>query len=236
VTKSVLAVLLFALSTPLLNANAAADDDGDKSYDQSCPVAWFSQPYYKADGTLVDDPALLGRSMDEEFGSGARAITHCLRHRTHAKVLIAINGAHPSNKNGVTELNKARFLSNIEYLRENYEHVHGMKIGKDVDIVVVASNSGALLMTTEHPAWMRDAGPGDPPCSAKPVPGKTCTNPFRAKVERGLQLGIRFYVCQMASRTLGINMSNKIPGVGFVPGGHIAVADFPLDGYALIDL
>ena len=31
-------------------------------------------------------------------------------------------------------------------------------------------------------------------------------------------------------------VANKIPGVKFVPGGHIAVADFQMDGYALIDL
>jgi hypothetical protein len=30
-------------------------------------------------------------------------------------------------------------------------------------------------------------------------------------------------------------MSNKIEGVRFVPGGRIAVADFQMQGYALIE-
>jgi intracellular sulfur oxidation DsrE/DsrF family protein len=82
----------------------------------------------------------------------------------------------------------------------------------------------------------REDGGTDADCPMKPVPGKTCSNPFRHLVERGMEIGIKFYVCQMASRVLGITMNNKIPGVMFVPGGHIAVADFQMDGYALIDL
>jgi hypothetical protein len=31
-------------------------------------------------------------------------------------------------------------------------------------------------------------------------------------------------------------MSNMIPGIQFVPGGHITVADFQMMGYALISL
>ncbi|MFO8024678.1 DsrE family protein [Thiohalophilus sp.] len=47
---------------------------------------------------------------------------------------------------------------------------------------------------------------------------------------------VKFYLCQMASQMPGIKKANKIDGVTFVPGGHIAVADFQMDGYALIDL
>lgn len=214
----------------LMSGMAFAHDD------PPCPVGDFNQPYVMANGTLIDDPDILNQGMDEEFGDGSRAITHCLKHRQHAKVLVAINGAHPTNKNGVTETGKARFLSNIEYLRENYEDVHGMKIGEDVKVIAVASESGTLLMTTHHPAWMRDAGEGEPPCPMYPVPGKTCSNPFRQLVERAQQIGVKFYLCQMASRVLGIKKAYKIEGVSFVPGGRIAVADFQLDGYALIDL
>lgn len=203
---------------------------------QECPVGDFNQPYVMANGNLIDDPNVLNLTMDEEFGAGTQAITHCLSHRKKAKVVVAINGAHPTNKNGVTETDKARFLSNIEYMRENYEDVHGMKIGEDVKVIAVASNSGALLMTTHHPAWMRDAAEGDPACPMKPVAGKTCSNPFRPLVERAQQIGVKFYLCQMASRVLGIKKAYKIDGVQFVPGGHIAVADFQMDGYSLIDL
>jgi len=201
-----------------------------------CPVGDYNQPYTMANGSVVDDPNVLNLSMDGEFGEGTQAITHCLENRDDAKVVVAINGAHPANKNGVTQTDKARFLSNIEYMRENYEDVHGMKIGEDVDVIAVASSHGALLMTTHHPAWMRPAGETDPACPMKPIEGKTCSNPFRPLVERAQAIGVKFYLCQMASRVLGIKKANKIPGVTFVPGGHIAVADFQIEGYALIDL
>lgn len=223
------ALIIMAL---LLAGNMAIADDDN----QECPVGDFNQPYEMANGTVVDDPNILNLSMDEEFGAGTQAITRCLRNRENTRVLVAINGAHPSDKNGVTQTDKARFLSNIEYMRENYEDVHGMKIGKDIKVVAVASTSGALLMTTHHPAWMRTAGEGDPACPMKPLAGKTCSNPFRHLVERAQAIGVKFYVCQMASRVLGIKKGNKIDGVDFVPGGHIAVADFQMDGYALIDL
>ncbi|MGD8796420.1 MAG: DsrE family protein [Thiohalophilus sp.] len=212
---------------------AAADQDHHPRNNYSCPDDYFGQTYIMANGTVVENP---DKTIDQEFGAGAEVITHCLSHRKHAKVLVAINGAHPMDKNGIAQTQKARFLSNIEYMRENYEVVHDMKIGEDVKVVAVASNSGALLMTTYHPAWMRDSDDGSTDCPMKPVPGKTCANPFRELVERAQSYGVKFYLCQMASRVLGIKMANKIPGVKFVPGGHIAVADFQMDGYALIDL
>ena len=224
-----LLVALFSGAT-----NVIADDDDKKA----CPVDYYDQPYVMSNGKVIDNPNELARTIDEEFGVGAESITHCLSNRKKAKVVVAINGAHPSNKNGLAQLNKARFLSNIEYMRENYEDVHGMKIGKDIKVIAVASSSGALLMTTHHPAWMRDKESiSDPVCPMKPdLMGKTCTNPFRGLVERAQQIGVKFYLCQMASRVLGIKMGNKIEGVKFVPGGHIAVADFQMDGYSLIDL
>lgn len=219
----------------LMGSTAYAHEDKDRD-DQLCPVGDYNQPYVMANGTVIDDPAILDLDMDEEFGAGTQAITYCLGNRKKARVVVAINGAHPTNKNGVTQTGKARFLSNIEYMRENYEDVHDMKIGENVKVKAVASGSGALLMTTHHPAWMRDAGEGDPACPMKPIAGKTCSNPFRHLVERAQAIGVKFYLCQMASRVLGIKKANKIEGVSFVPGGHIAVADFQMDGYALIDL
>ena len=223
--------LIILMGGLLISHVLMADDD-----EQLCPVDDYNQPYVMFNGKLVNDPAVLDLSMDEEFGEGTQAITHCLRNRKKAKVLVAINGAHPSNKNGVTQTNQARFLSNIEYMRENYEDVHGMKIGTDIKIVAVASSSGALLLTTHHVTWKRPAETGDEPCPFPGTEGMTCNNPFRYLVERAQQIGVKFYVCQMASRVLGIKKQFKIEGVDYVPGGHIAVADFQMDGYALIDL
>ena len=59
-------------------------------------------------------------------------------------------------------------------------------------------------------------------------------NQYRSFVERGMAVGMKFYLCQEASRTLGITMDNKIPGVNFVPAAHAATADFQMDGYAII--
>ena len=220
----------------------AHGDDRPSGYGNTeCPVNYFDAPYKKntPGGDVLVTPPVGGLTIDEEFGAGSQAITNCVQKRKNAKVVVSINGAHPSGKNGNIQTNKARFLSNIEYFRENYEDVHGMKIGDDVKVVAVATSSGALLMTTQHPAWVRDkTDPSQPTCmgNESKFAGKTCANPFRALVERAQEIGVRFYVCQMASRVLSIRKPNLIPGVEFVPGGHIAVADFQLRGYALIDL
>ena len=159
-------------------------------------------------------------SMDDEFGTGAEAITQCLKKRNHAKVVVAVDYTHPYNPFGQVQTNKATFLSNIKKMVTNYG-LHGMTVGEDVDVVVVFSGSGAALAATHHSIFAK-SNAGD------------SANPFREFVEYGLEKGFKFYVCQTASRTLGINMSNKIPGVNFVPGGHIALADFQMNGYALI--
>ncbi len=179
------------------------DDDGDAL---PCPVQYYNNV-----------------PMDEEFGAGTQAITECLKVRDDAKIVISVAKAHPANKNGVTQLDKANFLSNIDLMTANYEHVHGMRIGDDVKIASVHSSSGALLLTKRHKAWGLNAD------------GTPKANPFIHLVEKGLADGYEFYICQMASRALGIKKDNVIDGVKFVPGGHIAVADFQLRGYALIE-
>ena len=206
-----------------------------------CPVNYFDAPYEKNTpaGPVTVTPPPGGLTIDEEFGEGSEAITRCLKKRNKAKVVISINGAHPSDKNGNAQLSKARFLSNIEYFRENYEDVHDMKIGENVKVAAVASSSGALLLTTQHPAWARaKTDDSEPTCMGNEsrFAGKTCPNPFKHLVERAQETGVKFYLCQMASRVLSIKKPNVIPGVKFVPGAHIAVADFQLLGYALIDL
>lgn len=193
-----LAVLVI---TSLVFAHAAsADNDGARP----CPVV----PY---DGVT---------SMDAEFGVGAEAITHCLKTRKHAKVVVSVDHTFFINAFGVVQKNRATFLSNIDHMVRNFENVHGMTIGEDVDVVVVFSESGAVLATTQHAVFNQANG--------NPV------NPFVSLVEHGLQKGMKFYLCQTAARNLGITMATMIPGVKFVPGGHIAVADFQMQGYALI--
>ncbi len=201
--------LLFAASLVLTGHTAPADSGGYRSEDSvSCNNV---EPY---DGV---------RSIDLEFGDGAEAITHCLAVRHHAKVVISVETTFPVSATGQLQFTKATFLSNIEHMVRNYE-MHGMTVGKDVDVVVIFNQAGSLLATTSHPVFAGPTGlhPGDP------------TNGFRPLVEYGMQHGFKFYLCQTAARTLGINMSNKIPGVKFVPGGQIALADFQMQGYAVL--
>lgn len=190
----------------LLGLNSALADD-DRALDNKlpCPVT----PY---NGVT---------SMDDEFGYGTQALTHCLRVRHKAKVVIAVDSTHPHDAFGVVQTSRATYLTNIEKMVRNYEVVHGMTIGKDVDIVVVLSQSGSVLGTKKHAIFAR-SNAGNP------------TNPFISLLEFGLQKGIKFYICQEASRALGIKVDNIIDGVHFVPGGHIATADFQMRGYALI--
>jgi len=225
----------------LVNLYAVCAFADDYSAYYNCPENYFDAPFEKntPNGPVLVTPPAGGLTMDEEFGEGTQAITRCIVKRNRAKVVVSINGAHPSDKNGNINLNKARFLSNIEYFRENYEDVHNMKIGQDVTVVAVAGSSGALLLTTEHPAWIRAKSSDiEPTCLGDETrfAGKTCVNPFKDLVVRAQEIGVEFYICQMASRTLGIKKPMLVPGVNFVPGAHLAVADFQQIGYALIDL
>jgi intracellular sulfur oxidation DsrE/DsrF family protein len=202
----------FIISTILIASNLSNVAQAHGRYKeidntQPCPV-------------VVYDPTKFA-SIDEEFGAGAQAITQCLKVRRDAKVVVAVDRAFPLDAFGQVDTNKATFLSNIKKMVRNYE-VNGMTVGKDVEIKVVFTGSGAILATTQHPLFAKANG-GDP------------VNPFRSLVEYGLSKGFEFYLCQTASRTLGINMSNKIPGINFVIAGHIAVADFQMQGYALIN-
>jgi intracellular sulfur oxidation DsrE/DsrF family protein len=162
--------------------------------------------------------------MDEEFGYGAQDITLCNRVRHHAKVVVSVGHPFLINAGGQPVRTSARFFSNLDHMVKNYENVHGMTIGKDVEVVVVLLESGGVLAATEHATFNPVAG------------GTPVANPFVALVQEAMNKGIKIYLCQTASRSLGINMTNLIPGIQFVPGGHISVADFELRGYALISL
>ena len=199
---------------------------------EACPVnpAYPTNPAYHG-GTVEGIAA--DQVIDAEFGPGAQAITQCLNERQKAKIVVRINEAFPLDAFGQPRFNKAMFFSNIEKMINQYENTHGMKIGKDVDIRVVFSGPGAVLATRAHgvfagAAMKWNAANPDKPMTVSPV------NPYRALVERGMAAGMKFYLCQEASRSLGINMDNKIDGINFVPAAHAATADFQMDGFALI--
>lgn len=194
-----LAALFFATAV-------AADNNNANPNPMPCPVL----PY---DGVTP---------MDDEFGLGTQDMTQCLRARHNAKVVISVSHPFFFNAFGQAVTSRATFLSNLDHLTRNYENVHGMTIGKDVDVVVVLLESGGVLAATQHGVFAQ-ANNGD------------ATNPFVQKLKDAQAKGIKFYLCQTAARNLGITRANMIPGINFVPGGHIAVADFQLQGYAVIN-
>lgn len=201
-----LSILQLALGALMFTQLAAGA--GTISTPQDCPVI----PY---DGTTA---------IDDEFGFGAQAITKCYKVRDHARVVISIGHPFLTRANGVVDRTSGRFFSQLDHLIKNYENVHGMMIGKDVEVVVVLLESGGALAATQHATFNPIAG------------GAPMANPFVPMIEQAMNKGIKIYLCQVAARNLGINMTNKIPGIGFVPGGHGAVADFQLQGYALMSM
>jgi intracellular sulfur oxidation DsrE/DsrF family protein len=206
VTKS-LSILPLALAALLFTNLASGDDDHRNKNPQPCPVA----PY----GT---------QTIDEEFGYGAQDITLCNRVRHGAKVVVSVGHPFLIGPTGQPNRSSARYFSNLDHMIKNYEQVHGMQIGKDVEVAVVLLESGGALAATSHSIFNPVAG------------GPAVANPFIALVQQAIDKGVKVYLCQTAARSLGINMSNMIPGIQMVPGGHISVADFQLQGYALISL
>lgn len=194
-----LVALFFATAT-------AADNNNANPNPMPCPVV----PY---DGMT---------SMDSEFGPGSQGMTQCLRVRHNAKVVISVSHPFFFNAFGQVVKTRATFLSNLDHLTRNYENVHGMTIGKDVDVAVVLLETGGILAATEHGIFAQ-------------ANGGVATNPFVQLVKDAQAKGIKFYLCQTAARNLGITRAKMIPDIEFVPGGHIAVADFQLQGYALIN-
>lgn len=135
------AAAVLALASLAWIGVAGADNGRAPQNHQPCPVT----PY---DSTT---------SMDDEFGYGAQAITRCLQVRRHAKVVVSVDHAFFVNAFGAAQTNRATFLSNIHHMVANYENVHGMTIGKDVEVVVVFSESGAVLAATHHRCSRRRA-------------------------------------------------------------------------------
>lgn len=235
--KSLLSVVAASLIVASSSVLAAFDDAVSNT--QPCPINAAYPLKLNSDGTpLGDFPA--DQVIDAEFGEGAQAITQCLKNRVNAKIVVRVNEAFSEDAFGNKRLNKAMFFSNIEKMINQYENTHGMKIGEKVDIRVVFSGAGAVLATTGHKVFVGAAkkfnvanataiAAGEvSPLAVSPV------NPYKDLVKRGMEVGMHFYLCQEASRTLGITMANKIPGINFVPAAHAATADFQMDGYAII--
>ena len=223
-----IAAVAFMLNTVATFATQFSDAVVNK---EDCPVnAYPGTPYSGYPASIA---------IDAEFGAGAQAITQCLKHRKGVKVVVRVDNAFMIDAFGAARFNAPLFLTNIEKMIAEFEITHAMKIGEDVDIRVIFTGTGAVLATTGHSVFAGAATRWNAEVDTGKHPGAShmtvsSVNPYISIVERGLAVGMKFYLCQEASRTLGINMSNKIPGINFVPAGHAANADFQRDGYAII--
>jgi intracellular sulfur oxidation DsrE/DsrF family protein len=150
-------------------------------------------------------------SVDEEFGVGAQANTECVNKQ--GKLVIQVD-AHKDASGA------APWLSTYGFFLRNYE-IQGIEAGKDVEIAVVLSASGAYLGTNGN-------------AITNPTTGTAVSNDTGniARVRDAIARGFKVYVCQTAARGLGIKQSDLIEGVKFTPGGHLMVIDFQMNGYA----
>jgi intracellular sulfur oxidation DsrE/DsrF family protein len=189
-----------------------------------CPVEYFNQ-----DGAF--DPTKPSLTLAEEFGDtwidengnafpyDVEANTRCNKKKHNAQVVLQVDNNWTKDAAGKVT---APWLSTRREMLRNYA-IQGMEIGKDVDVVVVLSTVGATLAVKSHPKFV----------GATPADLTSNDNPFDADIKAALDSGIKIYVCQTAARALGIKAQNLIdPRIQFVPGGHIAVADFQEKGYA----
>jgi intracellular sulfur oxidation DsrE/DsrF family protein len=237
-TKQFLAmVVLLAGSMPVFATNFS---DAVVNKDP-CPVNPANPSgiaYPGTDPTVTLDGIPAAQVIDAEFGPGAQAITQCLKNRKRVKLVVRVDNTFMTDAFGGARFDSPLFLTNIEKMITQFETTHDMKIGKDVEIRVVFSGTGAVLASTSHKIftgaatrWNAEIAAGKHGGNLLPV---VPVNPYVAAVERGMAVGMKFYLCQEASRSLGINMDNKIPGVNFVPAAHAAIADLQIDGYAII--
>jgi len=186
-----------------------------------------------------------GQSLDDEFGAGAQDLTRCLERRHNVKVVIQVNQfcRDTWNKAGdrvrkITDCDPGRAyaLGNIRNMLDDYEITHGMRPGKDFDVVAVVHSGGGDLILQDGFTFT-DTVKGD----------VTIANPFQAEVESLLNRGVRFLFCQNTTR--GFIRSGKLPssadgegsataamidGVEYTTAGVTAISDLQSKGYTYV--
>ena len=159
-----------------------------------------------------------GQTFDEEFGAGSEKITHCLEKRTKVKLVVQANQFCMDNVSNA-ECTHPYALLNLTKMIDDYEITHGMKPGRDYEMAVIAHTKGGPLMLKDD-----------------------TKNQFRNQVETLLKQGVKFYLCQNATRAM-INRGllpqvdatvNIIDGVEYVTAGITAVVDFQYQGYVYV--
>lgn len=212
--KTLLAVMIIGLvSMPALA------DDKDKKGNNECPVG------------LVN-----GLNMDDEFGPGTQSLTQCIKKRHDVKMVVQIN---QFCTNTADCANTPYGLNNIRNMLDDYEVTHGMRAGKDYEMVVILHSPGGRMA-------LKDTGVrGD----GTTVSGR---NPFEATIRGLMARGVKFYFCQNTTRaflnqpgtaitslpkylTTGISATDQmIEGIEYTTAGLTSIADYQARGYAYI--
>ncbi|HWR88536.1 MAG TPA: DsrE family protein [Acidiferrobacterales bacterium] len=185
----------------IFQVGLATADEGKQSSNKECPVGLVS-----------------GLTLDQEFGTGTSAISHCLERRHGVKLVVQINQYCLDNvPNG--QCTRPFGLTHLANMIDDYEITHGMVPGRDYEIVAVAHTAGGPLMVKT------DRG-----------------NKFEAQVRTLMARGVKFYMCQNATRALvrsgmlpaGNATGSIIDGVEYVTAGVTAVVDFQNQGYRYV--
>ncbi len=151
-----------------------------------------------------------GMTLDAEFGPGTQAITRCITKRNKLKVVYQINKECRSDKCA-----KPYAVGNIVNAIKDYEITHGMKAGKDYEVVAIVHSGGWKLIL--------DNASTDPHASGY--------NLFQPQVQNLLDKGVKILFCQNTARNKNVKTSNMIAGVGYVTAGVTAIADLQAIGY-----
>lgn len=187
----------------------------DKGGNNQCPVGLVS-----------------GLSLDEEFGPGTQALTQCLERRHNVKMVVQINQFTDSS-------GRPYGLGNLSNIIDDYETTHGMRPGKDYEIVVILHSPGGRMA-------LKDTGYN---AAGQLVSGR---NPYQGQIETLMARGVKFYFCQNTTRaflaqppsaitslprygTTGISATDQIiPGIAYTTAGLTSIADYQARGYQYI--
>ena len=210
--------LLAVLMAGLVSMPAMADDKSKKGNNE-CPVGLVS-----------------GMTMDDEFGPGTRALTNCIKKRHDVKMVVQINQFCTNTANCA---GSPYGLGNIRNMLDDYEVTHGMRPGKDYEMVVVLHSPGGRMA-------LKDVGLN---ADGVEVSGR---NPFEGTIRGLMARGVKFYFCQNTTRAFlnqpgaaitslpkylltGLSATDQmIEGIEYTTAGLTSIADFQARGYQYI--
>lgn len=185
-----------------------------------------------------------GMTLDDEFGPGTADITKCIKKRHRVKMVVQLNQYESGGR--------AYGLGNIANIIDDYEITHGMKRGRDYEIVAVVHSGGGPLVLQNGLTFF----------DTQSQTGVTTSNKYQTTVESLIGKGVRFLFCQNTTRAYLSNPKDAsgnllparlpepseyvnadgaagatamlIPGVEYTTAGLTSIADFQAQGYEYI--